>query len=87
MKQLSKDLSRIFSAPAPKKPDTQRKHREEAKSLAQKHCIEIEALRPGFNVWPPASVADTDRDPFAGDHYADDWQEVAVMVKQYAAIA
>lgn len=82
--QLEKALRRVFEAPVPKKPDTQRRSREEAKKLAAEHGIEIEKLREGgMNVWPPNALAEGS-DPFEGDHYADDWGDALSMVKQYA---
>ncbi|MBP8275557.1 MAG: hypothetical protein KAX55_01515 [Propionivibrio sp.] len=84
--QLEKALGRVFKAPAPKKPDTQRRGREEAKKLAAEHGIEIEKLREGgMNVWPPKNLPD-DLDPFDGDHFAADWTDALSMIKQYVAV-
>jgi hypothetical protein len=82
MRTLSGMLGAAFKAPAVKKPDTHRRAREEAKRLAALCGCEIEKCSSGgWNVWPPkASVVD----PFDGDHYAQDWAEVLVMVAQYA---
>lgn len=79
---LGSMLARTFRAPAPRQPDTHRKAREAARHLAAAHSIEIEALRPGFNVWPPKSWRGAD--PFEGDHHADHWGEVLAMVQAYA---
>ena len=69
--RLEKDLGKLFNAPAPKKRDTQRRQREEAKKLAAAHGIEIEKFSEGgMNVWPPRAL-DEALDPYAGDHYAD----------------
>lgn len=82
--RLEKDLGKLFNAPAPKKRDTQRRQREEAKKLAAAHGIEIEKFSEGgMNVWPPRAL-DEALDPYAGDHYADDWAQALAMVKQYA---
>lgn len=86
LRQLEKALGRIFKAPTPKKPDTLRRQREEARTLAAAHDIEIEKFREGgMNVWPPKTLDDA-RDPFDGDHYAADWAEALSMLKQYAAL-
>lgn len=80
---LQKQLSKLFKAAAPRKPDTYRKEREEAKSLAALHSIEIEKFKEGgFNVWPPKNWQG--EDPFEGDHYANDWADVAEMVRVYS---
>ena len=86
---LAKGLSALFAARKPKKARESaatRKAREYAKPTAAEYEVEIERIDGGFNVWPPASIADTPRDPFEGDHFADDWQGVARMVRAYAAI-
>lgn len=86
LKVLEKTLDRIFKGPAKRKPDTQRKPREQAKALAAKHGIEIERMRDGgMNVWPPAALPDAS-DPYAGDHYANDWADVLGMVEGYAKL-
>lgn len=82
MNALGKVLTAAFRAPAARKPDTQRKAREEAKALAVEHGIEIERLRDGgFNVWPPKGFKGDD--PHGGDHFANDWVEVLPMVRAY----
>ena len=66
-------------------PDPFRKPRAEAKRLAAEAGVDIESLRPeyaGSNVWPPKGL-EPPNDPYAGDHYADDWNEVLVMVRRY----
>ena len=81
---LAVALGRVFHAPAIKRPDTQRRQREEAKKLAAAHGIEIEKFpEGGMNVWPPKGLDDA-LDPFEGDHYADNWTAALAMVKQYA---
>lgn len=87
LRQLEKALGAAFKAPAPKKPDTQRRHRENAKKLAAAYGIEIERFLDGggMNVWPPKALDDA-RDPFAGDHHAGDWSDALEMVKQYATL-
>lgn len=86
MKNLSAMLGQVFK-PAAKPKDPFRKARAEAKQLASQHGIEIEPLRPGFNVWAPAGLSDTPADPFEGDHYADDWSDVLERVKAYVSAA
>jgi hypothetical protein len=71
MKALSKSIGQYFKAPASRPADPFRKSRPEAKKIATALGIEIEPMRPGFNVWPPAALADTDADEFGGDHFAD----------------
>lgn len=81
-KKLGAMMGKMFHAPAARKPDTQRKVREEAKALATKHGIEIETLTGGgFNVWPPKGFAS--EDPHEGDHYANDWHEALAHVSAY----
>ena len=88
LKKLERHLTKIFASSKPKKLDSFRKEREKAKRMAAEHGIEIERLAEGgMNVWPPSQVADTDRDPFTGDHHAEDWQVALSMVQQYAALA
>lgn len=85
LKQLEQALGSVFKSPSPRKPDPQRRQREEAKQLASKHGIEIEKLREGgMNVWPPKALPDC-LDPFDGDHFAEDWTDVLSMVKDYVA--
>ena len=78
---LQKQLNALFRAPKPRAPDVHRKARQEAKTLAKTHGIEIEKIGSGFNVWPPKGSVN---DPFDGDHYAQDWAQVLLMVKEYA---
>lgn len=86
LRQLEQALGTIFKAPAARKPDTQRRQRERAKALAAEHGIEIEKFSEGgMNVWPPRALDDS-RDPFAGDHFADDWADALSMVEQYVAL-
>ncbi|MFC5550169.1 hypothetical protein [Massilia aerilata] len=81
-KNLGAMLGKLLRAPAPRKQDTQRKAREQAKALAHTHGIEIERLRDGgFNVWPPKAFAGDD--PHDGDHYAADWEEALAHVRAY----
>lgn len=83
---LEKTLGRIFNSPVGRKPDTQRKQREQAKALAAKHGIEIERIpEGGMNVWPPAAIPDAS-DPYASDHYASDWADALGMVEGYAKL-
>lgn len=85
MKALNRALTRLFKPTAPKRPDTHRKAREEAKRLAALHGIEIEAFKPkdgtGMNVWPPKGFKG--KDPHEGDHYAEDWTDALERVKAY----
>lgn len=81
------------AAPAPIEPQRRRevsatrRAREEAQRLAAQHNIAIDRMDGGgFMVWPPEPIADTDRDPHDGDHYASDWSDVASMVREYAAL-
>lgn len=84
MTTLGRALGRLFAAPRPRPADPHRRQREKAKALASEHAIEIEHLHGGgFNVWPPRSF--TGDDPFEGDHYCSDWDEVLTMVQRYAA--
>lgn len=83
MKTLSTSLSKLFRPTPTRRPDTQRKAREEAKRLAKAHGVGIEALKDGgMNVWPPKSFSG--EDPWAGDHFAQDWREALLMVRAYA---
>lgn len=64
-----------------------RKARDEAKRLAALHGIEIETLTGGgWNVWPPEWLPDDERDPFEGDHYANDWPGILEMVAAYSKL-
>ncbi len=84
MRNLKKLLNDCFKAPAVRKADPFSKSRPLAKKLAAEIGVEIEALKPGFNVWPPKIMEDAD-DPFSGDHYASDWDDVLEMVQAYYA--
>jgi len=87
LQQLEMSLGKLFNAPAKKKADLYRRQREEAKRLAALHNIEIEKLvEGGMNVWAPAAIADTEQDPFNGDHFASNWDEAVEMVKKYAEL-
>lgn len=62
-----------------------RKDREWAKPVAAEYGIEIERVGTGFYVWPPKALFDQGKsDLYVCDHYAGNWSEVAVMVKDYA---
>ena len=90
MRQLSRALSAAFRPPAPRRPDPHRKSREWAMPVAAEYGIEIERFKPadggGFNVWPPKKLAQAVGfvDPYEGDHYCHDWDQVESMVRQYA---
>lgn len=62
-----------------------------ARRIAKRDGVEIESCREaygsdstGYNVWPPAQIADTYLDPHDGDHFAHDADEVLERVKRYA---
>lgn len=80
MKTLQQALGQMFRPAAPKKADKHRRAREEAKRLAAECGCEIEPCKPGFNVWPQAGLID---DPWDGDHYCQDWNDVLVMTQSY----
>lgn len=86
---LSSMLGQVFKGGKKKKTrskDIYRKPREKAKALAAEHGIEIEKLTDGgMNVWAPDSLPEN-LDPFAGDHFANDWSEACSMVEAYAAL-
>lgn len=83
MRTLNNALNKMFRAPKHRAPDTYRKEREAAKPLIAKLGIQLEKLPGGgFNVWPPKALGDKE-DPFDGDHYAIDWEEVLKIVKEY----
>jgi len=82
--QLGKLLGAGFTAPRPRQADPYRKSRPAAKKLAATHGIEIQPLKPGFNVWPPKALAE-EADPFPGDHYANDGDEALERVNAYVA--
>jgi hypothetical protein len=83
-------LAETFRPPAARKPDTQRKAREETKRLAALVGCDIEKCGGGWNVWPPKADSrgqphpGTVTDPFEGDHYAQDWEEALVIASHYA---
>ncbi len=82
MKSLSQQLGTLFSAPVRRRNDPFTTARIRAPQIATSCGVEIETVKGGgFNVWPPRS--DRQRDPYAGDHYASDWNEVLVMVEGY----
>ncbi len=88
LRMLEKLLNKTFKAPAKKMSDPYSGARRKAKALALEHDFEIEKVEGGgFNVWPPAPIADTLKDPYDGDHYAADWNEVLAMAKEYSRIA
>lgn len=82
MKQLQTRLAELFEPTRRRRPDPQRKAREEAKRLAKLAGVEIERLGPGMNVWPPRGFELPD--PWDGDHYAQDWHEALDRVRAYA---
>jgi hypothetical protein len=84
LKSLNKLLTQAFTPP--RAPDVYRKSRDKSKKLAKQHSIEIQPMKPGHNVWPPKLLADSSADPFDGDHYANDWDEVCERVQKYAEI-
>jgi hypothetical protein len=51
-------------------------------NLAAEHGVDIQSMRPGFNVWPPKDLPD-DADEYSGDHYVNEWDEVLERVKAY----
>lgn len=83
MRTLNTALGKLFRAPKPRAPDLYRKAREAAKPLIASLGIQLEKLPGGgYNVWPPKALGDKE-DPFDGDHYALDWEEVLAIVKEY----
>jgi hypothetical protein len=86
LRKLEKAFGKLFQA-SPKKPsDPHRKSRTKAKLLAAEHGIEVEKLAEGgMNVWAPDWVPEA-QDPFAGDHFANDWAEALSMIEQYIAL-
>lgn len=83
---LDRTLGEIFAAPKKKRADPYRRARAQAKRLAAECGATIEVLPASewagraYNVWPPAGAAD----PFEGDHYCLDWEEVLDKVRAYA---
>lgn len=57
------------------------------KATAARLGIEIDGARhEGWMVYAPPSIADSDADPFEGDHWAGGWVEVKVRVDAYAKL-
>ena len=78
--------------PKVKVKDTEATVRRKARALAAQHGIEIETwldcdgLR--IIVWGQADICDDEeRDPFFGDHYADDWADALERVQEYVKLA
>lgn len=76
--------------------DTEATVRRKARALAAKHNIEIEAERlydggeyyTRIIVWGQSGICDDEaRDPFYGDHYADDWADALERVHAYIEAA
>lgn len=84
MQILNARMAQYFKPKAAPRSDPYRKSRPLAKQLAAALGVEIEAMRPGFNVWPPRGMLDS-ADEFNGDHFANDWDEVLERVQAYAA--
>lgn len=79
-----------------KAKDTEATVRRKARALAAKHNIEIETDRlydggeyyTRIIVWGQPGIADDEeRDPFYGDHYADDWADALERVQEYVKLA
>jgi len=83
-KSLARMLTATFRPEPARRTDPHRKHREQAKRLAKLHGVEIEQLRPGYNVWPPRGYPYAD--PCEGDHYCHDWEEVLGAVRCYTDV-
>lgn len=75
--------------------DTEATVRRKARTLAAKHGIEIEAERlydggeyyTRIIVWGQSDICDDEvRDPFFGDHYADDWADALERVQEYVKV-
>lgn len=86
MKLLQRELNKLLGVrrapPADRRSVTSSKLREAA---AAAKC-EIEAVNGGgFNVWPPKDL-DESRDPYEGDHYANNAREAHAMIAAYAAL-
>ena len=79
---LQRELRRMFTPAPARRADPHRKARELAKPLAKLHGIELEKIEGGWNVWPPKTFSQAD--PWDGDHMAQDWSEVLLMVRTYA---
>jgi hypothetical protein len=76
--------------------DTEATVRRKARALAAKHGIEIETYRnyddgeyyTQIIVWGLSGICDDEeRDPFCGDHYADDWADALERVQEYVKLA
>lgn len=69
------------------------KARRAAQALAKQHNIEVEVERwwedggvyTRIIVWGPKGV-DLTKDPYEGDHYADDWQDALERVQTYVKV-
>lgn len=87
MKTFKQLLAALFAKrqpDPPRPPEPHQAEREECRLLAAARGFEIERLMDGgFDVHPPADM--TEPDPFEADHHADDWPEVLVMARAYAA--
>ena len=80
----------------PKAKDTEATIRRKAKRLADEHGIDIETYRSydfgeynsSIIVWGQRDICDDEaRDPFFGDHYADDWADALERVQEYVKLA
>ncbi len=86
LKLLETELGRLFRAPRVRPVDVFRRSRGKAKKLAARHGLEIEQFREGgMNVYPPSTL-DEHADPYAGDHYASDWDEALTLAREYARL-
>lgn len=85
MKELQRQLGRMFAGGSRPQRDTSRRSAVSAKLAAEAAAAgcAVEAIDGGgFNVWPPEGIAD---DPFEGDHYANDSAEARHMIRSYGA--
>lgn len=84
MNKIAKLLGAVFDRPP---PDPHRKARDAAKLLAGARGFAIERVAAGgFNVLPPKDLADSDADPYRGDHFCSSWDAVLIRSQAYAAI-
>jgi hypothetical protein len=76
--------------------DTEATIRRKAKRLADEYGIDIETYRSydfgeynsSIIVWGQRDICDDEeRDPFFGDHYADDWADALERVQEYVKLA
>jgi hypothetical protein len=76
--------------------DTEATIRRKAKRLADEYGIDIETYRSydfgeynsSIIVWGQRDICDDEaRDPFFGDHYADDWTDALERVQEYVKLA